>query len=148
MEKKKLTEGIIFVAVGVVLMLAAFLTESVLDGIFSGFVGGALGVGIAIIIKYFRWLSPQHAEKYRKIEEQKDIAVHDELNIKLRDQSCRIVYKINFWIICLSMPAFSILGAMGVIKEYKIIVMYLFAFLVAQVVLGCVVFNQLRKKYC
>ena len=148
MEKKKLTEGIIFVAVGVVLMLAAFLTESVLDGIFSGFAGGALGVGIAIIIKYFRWLSPQHAEKYRKIEEQKDIAVHDELNIKLRDQSCRIVYKINFWIICLSMPAFSILGAMGVIKEYKIIVMYLFAFLVAQVVLGCVVFNQLRKKYC
>ena len=148
MEKKKLTEGIIFVAVGVVLMLAAFLTESVLDGIFSGFAGGALGVGIAIIIKYFRWLSPQHAEKYRKIEEQKDIAVHDELNIKLRDQSCRIVYKINFWIICLSMPAFSILGAMGVIKEYKIIVMYLFAFLVAQVVLGCVVFNHLRKKYC
>ena len=148
MEKKKLTEGIIFVAVGVVLMLAAFLTESVLDGIFSGFAGGALGVGIAIIIKYFRWLSPQHAEKYRKIEEQKDIAVHDELNIKLRDQSCRIVYKINFWIICLSMPAFSILGAMGVIKEYKIIVMYLFALLVAQVVVGCVVFNQLRKKYC
>ena len=148
MEKKKLTEGIIFVAVGVVLMLAALLKESVLDGIFSGFAGGALGVGIAIIIKYFRWLSPQHAEKYRKIEEQKDIAVHDELNIKLRDQSCRIVYKINFWIICLSMPAFSILGAMGLIKEYKIIVMYLFAFLVAQVVLGCVVFNQLRKKYC
>jgi len=148
MEKKKLTEGIIFVAVGVVLMFAAFLTESVLDGIFSGFAGGALGVGIAIIIKYFRWLSPQNAEKYRKIEEQKDIAVHDELNIKLRDQSCRIVYKINFWILCLSMPAFSILGAMGVIKEYKIIVTYLFALLVAQVVLGCVVFNQLRKKYC
>lgn len=148
MEKKKLTEGIIFVAVGGALMLAAFLTESVLDGIFAGFAGGALGVGIATLIKYFQYLSPQNAEKYRKIEEQKDIAVHDELNIKLRDQSCRIVYTINFWIICLSMPTFSILGAMGIIKEYKIIVMYLFALLIAQVVLGGVVFNQLRKKYC
>jgi hypothetical protein len=148
MEKKKLTEGIIFVAVGVVLLLVAFLTESIFDGIFAGFSGGALGVGIMLIIKYFRISSPQNAEKYRKIEEQKDIAVHDELNIKLRDQSCRIVYKINFWILCLSMPVFSILGAMGVVKEYKIIVMYLFALLVAQVVLGCIVFNQLRKKYC
>ena len=45
MEKKKLTEGIIFVAVGGALMLAAFLTESVLDGIFAGFAGGAWSNG-------------------------------------------------------------------------------------------------------
>ena len=83
----------------------------------------------------------------REIQEQEDINLHDELNEKLRDKSGRIAYNIGLLIICISEIVFSILGKTGVITDHKIIVLYLFSLFVFQIVIGKVVYHQLRRKY-
>ncbi|MCR5087970.1 MAG: hypothetical protein K6C08_00480, partial [Oscillospiraceae bacterium] len=85
--------------------------------------------------------------RYREMQEQEEISLHDELNEKLRDKSGRISYQIGLLTICISELVFSFLGKAGVITDHKIIVLYLFALFVFQIVLGSVVYCQLRKKY-
>ena len=45
------------------------------------------------------------------------------------------------------MVAFSILGALDVIPESRLIVLYLGAYLVFQIVMGIAVFRRLLKRY-
>ena len=103
--------------------------------------------GIGWIIQHFYWSAPKNQERYREIQEQEDINLHDELNEKLRDKSGRIAYNIGLLIICISEIVFSILGKTGVITDHKIIVLYLFSLFVFQIVIGKVVYHQLRRKY-
>ena len=147
MKKNCLNRGIIFVLAGICFLLAAVFTETVFDGLLWGFAGGALGPGIGMIIQHFYWSAPKNQERYREIQEQKDINLHDELNEKLRDKSGRIAYNIGLFIICISEVVFSILGKTGVITDHKIIVLYLFSLFVFQIVIGKVVYHQLRRKY-
>ncbi len=92
MKKNYLNKGIVIVLAGCCFLVAAVFTESALDGLLWGFAGGALGPGIGMIIKYFYWSSPKNNERYKEIQEQEDINLHDELNEKLRDKSGRISY--------------------------------------------------------
>ena len=147
MKKSYLNRGIICVLAGICFVLAAVFTESVFDGLLWGFAGGALGPGIGMIIRHFYWSAPKNQERYREIQEQEDINLHDELNEKLRDKSGRIAYNIGLLIICISEIVFSILGKTGVITDHKIIVLYLFGLFVFQIVIGKVVYHQLRRKY-
>ena len=147
MKKSYLNRGIIFVFAGSCFLLAAVFTESAIDGLLWGFAGGALGPGIGMIIQHFYWSAPKNQERYREIQEQKDINLHDELNEKLRDKSGRIAYNIGLLIICISEIVFSILGKTGIITDHKIIVLYLFSLFVFQIVIGKVVYHQLRRKY-
>ena len=147
MKKSYLNRGIICVLAGICFVLAAVFTESVFDGLLWGFAGGALGPGIGLIIQHFYWSAPKNQERYREIQEQEDINLHDELNEKLRDKSGRIAYNIGLLIICISEIVFSILGKTGVITDHKIIVLYLFSLFVFQIVIGKVVYHQLRRKY-
>ena len=147
MKKSYLNRCIIFVLAGICFLLAAVFTESIFDGLLWGFAGGALGPGIGLIIQHFYWSAPKNQERYREIQEQKDINLHDELNEKLRDKSGRIAYNIGLLIICISEILFSILGKTGIITDHKIIVLYLFSLFVFQVVIGNVVYHQLRRKY-
>ena len=73
--------------------------------------------------------------------------LHPTLNEKLRDKSGRIAYLIGLLIICISEVVFSILGNAGIISNHKVIVLYLFVLLLVQIVIGKVVYRQLRKKY-
>lgn len=50
MKKSYLNKEIVIVLAGFCFLLAALLTESVLDGLLWGFAGGALGPGIGMII--------------------------------------------------------------------------------------------------
>lgn len=147
MKKDYLNKGIILVLIGICFILAAVFTESAIDGLLWGFAGGTLGPGIGRIIQYFYWSAPQNEERYREIREQKEINVHDELNEKLRDKSGRIAYLTGLYIICISEVVFSILGKMGIITDYKVIVFYLFGLLVFQIIVGKVAYRQLRNKY-
>ena len=147
MKKSYLNRGIICVLAGLCFLLAAVFTESVFDGLLWGVAGGALGPGIGWIIQHFYWSHPKNRERYQEIQEQEYINRHDELNEKLRDKSGRIAYLTGLYIICISEVAFSILGKMGVITDHKIIVLYLFGLFVVQIVIGNVVYHQLRKKY-
>ena len=147
MKQSYLNRGIVCVLVGICFVLAAVLTESAFDGLLWGFAGGALGPGIGMIISHLYWSAPKNQERYQEIQEQEYINRHDELNEKLRDKSGRIAYLTGLFIICISEVAFSILGKMGVITDHKIIVLYLFGLFVVQIVIGNVVYHQLRKKY-
>ena len=147
MKKSDLKKGIVFVFVGICFIVAAIFTESTVEGLLWGFGGGALGPGIGMIIQFFYWSAPKNEERFREILEQKDISIHDELNEKLRDKSGRIAYLIGLIIICISEVIFSILGKMGIITDHKIIVLYLFGLFVFQIVIGFIVYHQIRKKY-
>ena len=147
MKKSNLYKGIVFVFVGICFVLAAVFTESAFDGLLWGFGGCALGPGIGKIIQFFYWSAPKNEERFREILEQKDISIHDELNEKLRDKSGRIAYLIGLIIICISEVIFSILGKMGIITDHKIIVLYLFGLFVFQLLIGFIVYHQVRKKY-
>ena len=158
MEKNYLNRGIICVLVGICFILAAVFTESALDGLLWGFAGGALGPGIGMIIMHFYWSLPQNAERFKEKQEQKEIEVHDELNEKLRDKSGRIAYLIGLSVICVayliglsvicaSVVVFAILGKMGVITDYKVIVLYLYGLMVFQIAAGVVAYTYLRKKF-
>ena len=100
-----------------------------------------------MIINHFYWSAQNNQERYREIQEQEDINLHDELNVKLRDKSGRIAYNIGLIIICISEVVFSILGKAGVITYHKIIVLYLFGLFVFQIVAGIFAYNLLRKSY-
>ena len=147
MKKSDLKRGIVFVFVGICFIVAAIFTESTFEGLLWGFGGGALGPGIGMIIKFLYWSAPKNEERFREILEQKDISIHDELNEKLRDKSGRIAYLIGLIIICISEVIFSILGKMGIITDHKIIVLYLFGLFVFQLLIGFIVYHQVRKKY-
>ena len=143
MEKNYLNRGIICVLVGICFILAAVFTESALDGLLWGFAGG----GIGMIIMHFYWSLPQNAERFKEKQEQKEIEVHDELNEKLRDKSGRIAYLIGLSVICVSVVVFAILGKMGVITDYKIVVLYLYGLMVFQIAAGVAANWYLRQKY-
>lgn len=147
MQKSYLSKGIVLVMIGICFILAAVFTENVIDGLLWGLAGGALGPGIARIIQYFYWSAPKNQERYREIQEQQDINLHDELNEKLRDKSGRIAYHIGLLIICISEVVFSLLGKTGVITDHRVIVLYLFGLLVFQIVAGKIAYNLLRKRY-
>ena len=96
---------------------------------------------------HFYWSSPQNAERFKEKQEQKEIEVHDELNEKLRDKSGRIAYLIGLSVICVSVVVFAILGKMGVITDYKIVVLYLYGLMVFQIAAGVAANWYLRQKY-
>ncbi len=137
----------IFVLAGLCFLVAAVFTESVFDGLLWGVAVGTLGPWFGMIIQHFYWSAPKNQERYREMQEQEDINLHDELNEKLRDKSGRIAYNIGLLIICISEIVFSILGKTGIIREHRIIVLYLFGFFVFQIVIGIVVYHRLRKMY-
>ena len=82
-----------------------------------------------------------------RINKQKKIEVHDELNEKLRNKSGRIAYLIGLSVICASVVVFAILGKMGVITDYKVIVLYLYGLMVFQIAAGVAANWYLRQKY-
>ena len=75
------------------------------------------------------------------------IEIQDELKSRLRDRSGRCAYQWGLLVISVSMVAFSILGALDVIPESRLIVLYLGAYLVFQIVMGIAVFRRLLKRY-
>ena len=147
MKKNKLITGVILALAGAAALAAALLTETAFDGVFWGAAGAGLCLGIGMVIRWFHWSAPERAAQYREIMENKEIAVNDELNRKLKDQSGRIAYSAGLGIISVTMLILAVLDAAGVIRDSRLTVLVLGAILLIQVILGIVVFNRLRKKY-
>ncbi len=147
MKKNHLTNGIICTLCGAGFLLAAVFTESAYNSLLWGFCGALLVPGLVMICRYFYWLSPERSAKYTELQEQEEIELHDELNEKLRDRSGRITYLIGINITTIALIVFAVLGMAGVIKEYRIILLYLAFYQIVQVVGGIVVYNRLKKKY-
>ena len=83
MKRGHLMTGIVYVAVGILLLALSSLTEGRLGSLlfafgFAGAVPGAVMIG-----KYVYWTSPRNRERYAERVEQERIDLQDELNQKL-----------------------------------------------------------------
>ena len=147
MKKSELITGVILALAGAAALAAALLTETAFDGVFWGAAGAGLCLGIGMVIRWFRWSPPERAAQYREMMENKEIAVSDELNRKLKDQSGRIAYTAGLVIIAALMMILAVLDAAGIIRDSRLTVLVLGAVLLVQIILGIAVFSHLKKKY-
>ena len=90
---------------------------------------------------------PKNKERYEERLENERIEQHDELKTKIRDRAGRYTYSLGLLVVCFSILVFGILGALEVIDNARMIVLYLSGYLLFQVIAGIVIFNKLMKKY-
>lgn len=147
MKKSNLTIGIMYVIVGVIFLLVATLTDSGSDSLFYGFAGAGIMPGIMIICKYFYWNKPENIKRYKEKLENEKIEQHDELKVKLRDRAGRYAYELSLVIVSISIVVFAILGQFEIIDNSHMIVLYLGALFIFQIIIINVIFNHLLKKY-
>lgn len=147
MKKSNLITGILYVLFGVACLIVALLIETKLEGILWGFAGAGIFPGIMMICKYFYWSSPENKERYEERLENERIEQHDELKTKIRDRAGRYAYGIGLVVICFSILVFSFLGALEVIDNARMIILYLSGYLMFQIITGIIIFNKLMKKY-
>ncbi len=147
MKKSNLFESILFILAGFIFLSVVLLADTILDSLFIGFAAGCFSSGIVMACKYFYWSMPKHRERYQEKIANEKIELHDELKTKLRDKSGRYAYVTGLLAVSVSMVIFSILGQLGIINSSRLIVLYLGGYLLFQIVIGIVIFNQLLKKY-
>lgn len=136
MKKSNLITGFIYLIAGMILLLIAIFTNTKLDSLLCGFAGVGIGPGLMIIFKYFYWNKPENKKRYQEKSEKEAIELHDELNIKLRDKSGHYAYVYGIIVICFSIVVFSILGQLEIITHSGIILLYLGAYLIFQLVIN------------
>ena len=146
-KKGNLITGILYVLFGVVCVIVALLVETKLEGILWGFAGAGIFPGLMMIFKYFYWSSPKNRVRYEERLENERIEIHDELKTKVRNEAGRYTYSLGILVICFSILAFGILGALEIIDNTRMIVLYLSGYLLFQIIAGIVIFNKLMKKY-
>lgn len=147
MKKSNLITGICYIAIGVISLALAISFESNLDSIFFGFAGAGIVPGIIMVSKYVYWNKPANRERYQEKIENETIEQHDELKVKLRDRSGRYAYGIGLITICVSIAVFSILDKLQILNSTRIIVLYLGAYLISQIIIGIVIYRRLLKRY-
>ena len=67
--------------------------------------------------------------------------------MKLRDRSGRYAYLAGLAVLALSIVVFSLLDAWEVIAGGRLIMLYLGAYFLFQILIGLVFFRRLRRKY-
>ena len=147
MKKSELITGIILTLAGAAALAAAFLTETSFDGIFWGIAGAGLCLGIGKAISWFHWSSPAQADKLKELQENKEIAQHDELNRMMMDKAGRIGYIIGLLLIVCTMLILTVLYAAGVTEKHFFTILILAGLLVLQIIAGFAAFAHIRKKY-
>jgi len=147
MKKSELIIGSLYVLFGIACLAAAILTETKLDGILWGFAGAGIVPGIVTVSQYFYWNAPGNKARYADRLAQKEIEMHDELKTRIRDKAGRYTFVLGLMVTCAAMLVFSILGALEIIEHTRMLVLYLFGFLLFQEFAGIFIFNKLMKQY-
>ncbi|MDO5401677.1 MAG: hypothetical protein Q4F17_12030 [Eubacteriales bacterium] len=147
MKKSNLLWGIGYLLVGLSCLLLAIFTETALDGLLSGLTGAGIGCGAVTIYKYFYWSAPKHRERYAELLKAEDIALHDELNVKLRDKAGRYAYVFGIYVLCVLLLAVSVLDSLGVAINAWMVILILGGYLALQLIAGIVIQVHLTKKY-
>lgn len=147
MKKSRLITGILSALFGVTCLGVALLTETKLEGILWGLAGAGIVPGMMLVCQYFYWSSPQNKERYAQRLENEQIEIHDELKTQVRDKAGRHAYVLGIFTTCLAMIVFAVLGALEVVDHTRIILLYLFGYLLLQEFAGIFFFNRLMKKY-
>ena len=123
------------------------MIETKLEGILWGFAGAGIVPGMMRVWQYFYWNSPKHKEEFEKRMENKRIEMGDELKTKVRNQAGSYAYRLGLLVTSVSVLVFSIINALEIMKNGTVFVVYLFGYLLFQIIAGIVIFNKLMKRY-
>ncbi len=146
MKKNNLYVGITFVLVGLGLLCSIRFADERIQGLLWGFTGATLVPGIARILRYFYWIRPERQGEYAKRLEEVKIHQQDERNMMLRDRAGRYVFLMNIYVISFSIILFSVLENLEILEGARILVLYLGAFLLVNMISWSVIYNHLIKK--
>lgn len=86
-------------------------------------------------------------DKYNEKIETENIELKDERKEMLRNKSGRYAYILGFLVLSASIVIFSIFGALEIIENADLMVIYLGGFTVFQYIIGIVIYRYLSKKY-
>lgn len=145
MNKNFLYTGLIILTTGIILLIVNRYTN--FEGILSGMGISLSLVGSIEIFKYIYWSRPGNMEKYKEKLKKERIEQHDEFKNKVRGLAIRYTFIIELIILSVSIVGFALLGQLGYITESRIIVLYLGAFLLAQLIISYVIYYHLLNKY-
>lgn len=146
MKKRNLFAGLLYIFGGILFLLAALLTDSVVDSMLVGFGAGALCGGLVMTGKYIYWTRPENRERYKEKLSRELIEIHDEMKITLRDKSGRYAYVLGLLVISIAILVFSVLGKLGIVDS-QVIILFLGGYLLFQIAAGILIFRYLLKKY-
>jgi len=147
MKKSRLITGGLYALFGVACLVIALLTETKLDGMLWGFVGAGIGPGIMMMGQYLYWSAPKNKERYEERLENERIEMHDELKTKVRDKAGRYAFLLGLLATCIAILVFGILGALEIIENTRVILLYLGGYLLFQEFAGIIIFRKLMEKY-
>ena len=147
MKKGHLFTGIGYVLAGCALLAASLGSEGRLGSLLFGFAFAVLTSGVVMIGKYCYWTRPENRDRYREKLERENTELRDELNQKLSERSSQYAYVIGLGVTAAAIVVFSLLDALEVIRGGRLLVGYLGAFLVFEIVIGQVIYRRLRRKY-
>lgn len=147
MKKSMLWTGLAYVVAGITLLAVFWSCETRVESLLFSFGFACLAPGLAMIGRYFYWSTPKNRDRYRERIERETIELHDELNVKLRDKSGRYAYLAGLAVLSLSIVVFSLLDAWEVIVDGRLMVLYLGAYFLFQILIGLIFFRRLKKKY-
>ena len=147
MKKGHLFTGIGYVLAGCALLAASLGSEGRLGSLLFGFAFAALTSGVVMIGKYCYWTRPENRDCYREKLERENTELRDELNQKLSEKSSQYAYLIGLGVTAAAIVVFSLLDVLEVIRGGRLLVGYLGAFLVFEIVIGQVIYRRLRRKY-
>ena len=147
MKKGHLFTGIGYVLAGCALLAASLGSEGRLGSLLFGFSFAALASGVVMIGKYCYWTRPENRDRYREKLERENTELRDELNQKLSEKSSQYAYLIGLGVTAAAIVVFSLLDVLEVIRGGRLLVGYLGAFLVFEIVIGQVIYRRLRRKY-
>lgn len=149
MKKRDLWTGVGMTVAGILFLLAALLWKTPLESLLYGLFGAFTAPGIVQICKYVKWTRPENAPFYRARLEQEQIDLQDERKSMLRDKSGRYAYILGLLIVAAAMFVFAALEAFGVIgePEARLVVLFLGAYALFQLIAGMVIYRRLEKKY-
>jgi len=147
MKRGMLWTGAAYVLAGIGLLAWSPFAEGRLGSLLFGFGFACLTPGLVMIGKYFYWSEPKRRELYREQMEAERIELRDELNVKLGDKSGRYAYVAGLLVAGVSIPVVSVLEVLELIQGGRLLVLYLGAYLLFQIVVGQVFYRRLRRKY-
>lgn len=147
MKRSNFWCGLIYALLGLVCLLAGLLWETRLGSLIVGFGSGMLGSGIVQLARYRKWTRPENREVYRQRLEEEQIELRDERKAMLRDRSGRYAYVLGLLLCGLSILVFGVLGALDVVENARLIVLFLAAYILVQYGAGVWFYRRLSKKY-
>lgn len=147
MKKSNFWSGLVYALLGLAFLSAGLLWETRLSSLCVGFGAGMLSSGAMQLIRYRKWTRPENREAYRERQEQEQIELRDERKAMLRDRSGRYAWLLGMVLCALSIMVFGVLGALEIVENARLIILFLAAYLIVQYGAGVYFYRRLEKKY-